>query len=116
MKSIKIPIIRNILPGVIAQEIVGVQPMTTNAGQFFTMQASYKPTSPWEYLRNWEMSDRGPEETIAKLNERMQERWPGKYRIIVKEVRDKERYYKVSKHFFEFETPAEETLFRIKYS
>lgn len=75
-----------------------------------------KPTSPWQYLDNWSQSDRGPDETLAKLNERMQNRWPGKYRIVEKEVRCKEHMYKILKWDFEFETPAEETMFRIKYS
>lgn len=75
-----------------------------------------KPTTPWEYLKNWSESDRGPDETLTKLNARMQERWPGRYRIVEKEVRCKEHMYKILKWDFEWETPAEETLFRIKYS
>ena len=89
--------------------------MTGNVGGVFAM-ASNSKTTPWEYLENWNWSDRGPDETLAKLNERMQNRWPGKYKIIVKEVRAKDSMYKVSKHVFEFDTPAEETLFRLKYS
>lgn len=115
-KSVLIPLIRKIIPGVIAQDIVGVQPMTGSTGQIFSVSGEYKPTTPWEYLENWNRSDRGPDETLAKLNERMQNRWPGKYKIIVKEVRAKDSMYKVSKHVFEFDTPAEETLFRLKYS
>lgn len=103
------------MPAVIAQDIVGVQPMQGNTGQIFSMARS-RSTSPWEYLDNWSNSDRGPDETLARLNERMQARWPGKYRIVEKEVRSKEHMYKVLKWDFEFETPAEETLFRIKYS
>ena len=115
MKTL-IPIIRKIMPTQLAQDIVSVQPMTAPVGGIFTMSATYKATTPWEYLENWNWSDRGPDETLAKLNERMQNRWPGKYKIIVKEVRAKDSMYKVSKHVFEFDTPAEETLFRLKYS
>ena len=73
-------------------------------------------TTPWAYLRNWEMSDRGPDETLAKLNERMQNRWPGNYKIAVKEVHAPGTMYRVSKHYFMFDTPADETFFRLKYS
>lgn len=71
------------------------------------------PTTPWEYVENWSMSDRGPDETLKKLNERMQNRWPGKYRIIEKEVRSKTSMYRHIVHVFEFETPADETWFRL---
>lgn len=115
-KSVLIPLIRKIMPGVIAQDIVGVQPMTGSTGQIFSMSGESTPTTPWEYLENCTWSNRGPDETLAKLNERMQNRWPGNYKIIVKEVRAKDSMYRVSKYVFEFDTPAEETLFRIKYS
>lgn len=75
-----------------------------------------KPTTPWDYLDNWSKSDRGPDETLAKLNERMQNRWPGKYKIVVKETHVEGHMYKFPKWVFEFDTPAEETFFRLKYS
>jgi hypothetical protein len=71
------------------------------------------PTTPWEYVENWSKSDRGPDETLKKLNERMQNRWPGKYRIIEKEVRSKTSMYRHIVYVFEFETPADETWFRL---
>lgn len=74
-------------------------------------------TTPWEYLHNWNWSDRGPDETLAKLNERMQNRWPGNYRIVLKEVsRHPDIMYRVSEHVFEFDTPADETFFKLRYS
>lgn len=73
-------------------------------------------TTPWQYLDNWTKSDRGPEETLAKLNERMQNRWPGKYRIVEKEVRSKEHMYKILKWDFEFDSPRDETWFRMQYA
>jgi hypothetical protein len=75
-----------------------------------------KPTTPWEYLANWSQSDRGPDETLYKLNDRMQERWPGKYRIVEKEIRSKEHMYRLITYDFEFDNPADETFFKLKYS
>lgn len=74
------------------------------------------PTTPWEYVKNWSESDRGPNETLYKLNDRMQERWPGKYRIVEKEVRSKEHMYRLITYDFEFDSPADETFFKLKYS
>ena len=79
------------------------------------MQAWSKPTSPWEYLRNWEMSDRGPDETLAKLNERMQNRWPGNYKI-VKDQRWNGHNYWVNIYEFKFNEPKDETMFKLRYS
>lgn len=104
--KILIPMIRKVMPTVIAQEIVGVQPMGM----------VHKTTTPWEYLENWAWSDRGPDETLQKLNERMQNRWPGPYTIVQKEVRDPDRFHKVIKYDFQFDPPEAETMFRIKYS
>lgn len=73
-------------------------------------------TSPWEYVENWSMSDRGPDETLKKLNERMQNRWPGKYRIIEKEVRSKTSMYRHIVYVFAFESPKDETWFRLQWS
>ena len=75
-----------------------------------------KPTTPWEYLENWAQSDRGPDETLAKLNERMQNRWPGKYKVVVRETHVDGHMYKFPKWVFEFDSPQDETFFRIKYS
>lgn len=73
-------------------------------------------TTPWQYLDNWSQSDRGPDETLAKLNARMQERWPGKYRIVEKEVHDRRYMYKILKWDFEFDSPKDETWFKMKYA
>jgi hypothetical protein len=73
-------------------------------------------TTPWQYLDNWSKSDRGPDETLKKLNERMQNRWPGKYHIIEKEVRNRDSMYRRIVHVFEFESPADETWFRLTHS
>ena len=38
---VSIPIIRKLIPSIIAKELVGVQPMSTPAGQVFSMGARY---------------------------------------------------------------------------
>lgn len=38
-----IPVIRKIMPNVLAQDIVGVQPMTGPAGSVFTVKSKYLP-------------------------------------------------------------------------
>lgn len=72
-------------------------------------------TTPWQYVDNWSKSDRGPDETLIKLNKRMQERWPGRYQIVEKEVRDPDRMYRRIVHKFEFNTPRDETWFRMQH-
>ena len=39
--TIIIPLIRKILPGLIANEIIGVQPMSSSIGKIFTMKTTY---------------------------------------------------------------------------
>jgi hypothetical protein len=41
-KSILMPIIRNVMPNVIANHITGVQPMTGAAGKIFNLRSNYR--------------------------------------------------------------------------
>lgn len=50
-QQILLPIIKNVYPHVLAQSIVGVQPMTKPVGEIFTMRASYKPQSKYKFSR-----------------------------------------------------------------
>lgn len=72
-------------------------------------------TTPQQYVRNWEMSDKGPEETLDRLNERMQNRWPGNYKI-VKDQRWNGLNYWINVYEFRFDSPKDETFFKLKYS
>ena len=72
-------------------------------------------TTPWDYLRNWSMSDKDPSETLEKLNERMQNRWPGNYKI-VKDQRWNGHNYWINVYEFKFDTPKDETFFKLKYA
>lgn len=76
----------------------------------------HKPTTPWEYLEDWAMSDRDLTTTLDMIADRMKLRWPGNYRVVVKEVRHPEHMHKYSKWCLEFDNPGEETLFRLRWA
>ena len=74
------------------------------------------PTTPQAYLRNWSMSDKDPKEhTLEDLNMRMQNRWPGKYKIVVEQKWNGLNYY-INEYVFKFDTPKDETWFKLRYS
>jgi hypothetical protein len=50
-QQILMPIIRQVYPQLLAQSIVGVQPMTGPVGEIFTMKASFKPQSKYKFSR-----------------------------------------------------------------
>lgn len=67
-------------------------------------------TTPWEYLKNWSMSDRNDEErTLTWLNNYMQKRWPGPYRV------NKTSAHGYIYHVIVFDTPADETFYKMKW-
>ena len=69
--------------------------------------------TPYEYLEDWERSDKPKErDTIEHITARMQERYPGQYRIAKRLTPCKgwEPYYVIV-----FDTPAEETMFLLKW-
>ena len=72
-------------------------------------------TTPWQYVKNWSMSDKGPHDTLETLNERMLNRWPGKYKIVVEQKWNGLNYY-INEYNFKFDTPKDETWFRLQYS
>jgi hypothetical protein len=46
------------IPTLLAQQIVGVQPMTDSVGEIFTMKASYAPQSKYKFSRaNWYVAE-----------------------------------------------------------
>lgn len=68
-------------------------------------------TSPWEYLRNWDASDREPDFGNVRITAYMRNRWPGKYKVVHKQSPRGRFYYSD----LEFETPEAETFFRLQY-
>ena len=72
----------------------------------------FSKKSPWQYLDDWQNSDRGynPNE-LAHINAKMQQMYPGKYQVVKKtSEHGRFTYYAI-----EFDTPAIETMFRLKY-
>ena len=56
-QQILLPTIRQVYPTLLAQQIVGVQPMTSTAN-IFTMRASYNPQSKYKFSRaKWYVAD-----------------------------------------------------------
>ena len=49
-RSVLIPMIRKVFPTMIANQIVGVQPMTGSVGQIHTMRTSYAPRPKFTIL------------------------------------------------------------------
>jgi len=77
-----------------------------------TLARLFSKKSPWQYLDDWQNSDRGynPNE-LAHINAKMQQMYPGKYKV-VKKTSEHGRY---TYYDIEFDTPAVETMFRLKY-
>ena len=51
--KVVLPIIRRVMPQTIAQEIVGVQPMSAPVGQVFTLKTRYDPTEGMNIHERW---------------------------------------------------------------
>ena len=109
--KIMIPMIRKVLPTVIAQEIVGVQPMSISTA----------PETWQSYLRRLGnglngLSERSQtvteEDIVARAEKYMQIKYPGPYRV--------EQFYNANKMKWDlrlkFEDPKEETLWLLKWS
>lgn len=69
--------------------------------------------TPWQRLEDWERADKTrAQSTVKYINAVMQERYPGRYRIVKRltPVKGWEPY-----HAIVFDDPQEETFFRLKY-
>ena len=49
--SVLLPMIRNFYPQLMAQSIIGVQPIPSNAGGLFRMKYTYTPQSKYKFSR-----------------------------------------------------------------
>ena len=87
--------------------------ITHKMAGFFVHPSMYKKVDPWQYLYDWERSDRNyrPNE-LEYLNIDMQKRYPGKYKI-VRKANGVDRFIYFD---FEFDSPAAETMFKLQYS
>ncbi len=117
--KILIPVIRQALPAIVASDIVGVQPMSSNTGGIFSIRGKQEIT--WQqYLQHlsrqytsWiKLGQQCEGDGIADINELMQQKFPGPY--IIREQ------YNVERGLFEvemkFEDKNQELLWKIKWS
>lgn len=83
----------------------------TMAGMF--IDSKFMKRKPWEYLDDWQRSDRGYNPTeLDLINARMQHLYPGPYKIVKKRSPHGRFVYYV----MEFNSPAEETMYRLKWA
>jgi len=76
----------------------------------------YKKITPWQRLAEWEQADKGHREsTNAYITGRLKEQWPGNYIVVRYEAYDSQGNW-VSGHRIVFDDPAEETMFRLRWS
>jgi len=68
--------------------------------------------TPWQYLDDLVRSDRGPEHDETWMTSRLQSRWPGDYHV----EKDIDYQWQYIDYKIVFDRPADETLFRLKYS
>ena len=69
--------------------------------------------TPWQRLQDWERADKTKAQcTLEYINARMQEQFPGRYRVAKKltPVKGWDPYYTIV-----FDDPAEETMFLLKW-
>ena len=71
-----------------------------------------KKQTPWERLEDWALADKGrTESTLEYITARLQERWPGNYRVERVQHREWPTNYQLV-----FDNPAEETWFRLRWA
>jgi hypothetical protein len=70
--------------------------------------------TPWQRLQEWEMCDKGRRESTREyITARLQEQWPGNYRV--ERVGARHVGWPVT-HAIVFDDPAEETMFRLRWA
>lgn len=66
--------------------------------------------TPWEYLDDMSRWDRGPQEGVEWMANKLKARWPGNYSV--QPVLCEDGWYN---YYIVFDTPADETWFRLQY-
>ncbi len=109
--KILIPLIRKHLPKLIAQEIVGVQPMTIQPKREITWQ-EYLIQLQRKYASWTKLGQQCEGDGLADATEMMQAKYPGPYHVVEK--------YNAGRGYFtlelEFDDPKEKTLWLLKNS
>jgi hypothetical protein len=81
--KVMIPLIRKAIPNMIAKEIVGVQPMTSAAGEVFKMKTTYEDgvLNPWTKWRKttsiWPRRSVNGKLIFGRINKRSRNIWDG---------------------------------------
>lgn len=108
--KILIPLLRKHLPKIIAQEIVGVQPMgqeVPDTWQSYLRRLGYGLNGITERSKNITEAD-----IVANAQEYMQKKYPGKYVV--------EQFYNAERGRFDlrlkFDDPKEETVWLLRWS
>lgn len=67
--------------------------------------------NPWQYLDDISRWDRGPDEDEQWMTDKLKAKWPGNY--TVQPVLCEDGWYN---YYIVFDTPADETWFRLQYA
>ncbi len=109
--KILIPLIRKHLPTLIAQDIVGVQPMTIRPKREITWQ-EYLLALQSKYASWTKLGQQCEGDGLADATEMMQKKYPGPYRVVEK--------YNAARGTFdlelEFDDPKEKTMWLLRNS
>jgi len=73
--------------------------------------------TPWQWLEDWQRRDLNREQQSYEwIRTEMQHRYPGPYRIVrIWNPRHRQDLYGI-RYVMRFDDPAEETMFRLKWS
>lgn len=73
--------------------------------------------TPWQWLEDWQRSDLTDEQrSFEYIRTEMQHRYPGPYRVVkIWNPKCRTNLYGVT-YTIKFDSPQEETMFRLKYS
>lgn len=107
--KVLIPILRKTIATIIAQEIVGVQPMSLPP-KIATWQSDLKSLS--ERYNSWMTIQEKSGDGLADATELMQDKYPGPYRLV--EYYDNDQGVRSLK--LHFDDPKEETLWLLRWS
>lgn len=67
--------------------------------------------TPQRYLNDLISSDRGPEHNEVWMTDRLQQRWPGNYKV----VKDIDYQWQSVEYNMVFDTPEDRTMFILKW-
>ena len=90
-------------------------PKITEVERIAVIHMERNNMTPWQYLEDWNMSGLEQLTRPEIIATRMKTKWPGNYRIVLKEAMPY-KGYRMTKLAIEFDDPAEETMFRLRWA